>query len=345
MILSARNRAYKKGRRKVTETPVPSICVGNVTVGGTGKTPHTEFILQAMADSPQWRGKQLAMLSRGYKRKSKGYQEVPVDGTAKMYGDEPLQIKRAFPDVTVAVHKDRVEAAQKLAESGAQAIVLDDAFQYRALKANLNIVLIDWSRPVFEDSLLPFGRLRDLPERIYDADIIVVTKCPDLFPEQKEEFAAKLKLKDYSPESMTATTPDGREVILLFSLLSYCHPQPVFPESDIRYSYSKNLILVSGIANPRPLKNYLSDNHSVCQAISFPDHHNFKRKDMRKITAAAKKNPTAGIATTQKDAQRLLCCKHMPESLKKKLFSVPVKVEFLTQEERDLFLRKITFAD
>lgn len=346
LILKLRDRAYSKGRRKVSTTAVPSICVGNVTVGGTGKTPHTEFILRTLLDSPQWKDKRIAMLSRGYKRKSKGFLEVSTDSTAQMCGDEPLQIKKGFPQVCVAVDKNRVEASARLAQEGAQIIVLDDAFQYRALKADLNIVLADYSRPVFSDSLLPFGRLRDLPERIFQADIIVITKCPDLFPEQKESYCTeKLGMTAYDPQSMTACSPKGHRIPVLFSMLRYQNPCQVFEETDIRYSYSHNVILVSGIANPRPLRNFLSDGHNVCKTLEFADHRNFSRKDIRKIAAAAKKYPTAGIATTQKDAQRLLDCKYMPESLKKKLFYVPIAVEFLSDAENELFVRKTTFAD
>ena len=179
LILLIRDLRYRNGRHSVTPD-VPSICVGNITVGGTGKTPHTEMILSSLLASGRFLSP--AVLSRGYKRKSKGFRIVPADGTAAFYGDEPMQIKRKFPAATVAVDKDRLRACGILAHPertselkkwqgpefpAADVIILDDAFQYRRLKAGLSLVLSPWQRPVSTDSLLPGGRLRDLKRRLY----------------------------------------------------------------------------------------------------------------------------------------------------------------------------------
>ena len=189
-ILKLRNSLYDKGIRKIHRAEVPTICVGNIAAGGTGKTPHTEMILRELLSSSKWRGKSIAVLSRGYRRESKGFQQVKENGSATMFGDEPMQIKKNFPEVTVAVDKNRIEGCRflthpeelKSSRSGrrcwekdmpaADIIVLDDAFQYRKLRADLNIVLVDYNHPLHKDHLIPLGRLRDLPERIEDADII-----------------------------------------------------------------------------------------------------------------------------------------------------------------------------
>ena len=183
IILSLRHLAYDKGWKKVQKADVPTICVGNITVGGTGKTPHVELLLRLL----EFRA--VAVLSRGYKRKSRGFRVVQETDTARSVGDEPLQMARKFPSATVAVDKDRLHGCRELAAGHPQVIVLDDAFQYRKLDASLKIVLVDYSRPVFEDRLLPWGRLRDLPSRIRKAHAVVVTKCPsELSDEEKERI-------------------------------------------------------------------------------------------------------------------------------------------------------------
>ncbi len=212
--LRLRHLAYNKGWKKSFKADVPTICVGNITVGGTGKTPHVEMLLRQLRVSDRWGFKPLAVLSRGYKRKSRGFQIVQPDSSASFAGDEPLQIARKFHGVTVAVDKNRVEGCRKL--EGADLIVLDDAFQYRRLTPSLSIVLVDYNRPVYEDRLLPYGRLRDLPSRLYKADIVIVTKCPpELDSWTRQEMRRKLNLK---PEQK-----------LFFTSIKYASPEPVFP--------------------------------------------------------------------------------------------------------------------
>ena len=150
LILALRHLAFDKGWKKTYKAEVPTICVGNITVGGTGKTPHTEMILRELMASDRWGFRNIAVLSRGYKRKSKGFQIVERDSSARFAGDEPLQIARKFPSVKVAVDKNRVKGCEKLAADGTEIIVLDDAFQYRRLSASLNIVLVDFNRPILD---------------------------------------------------------------------------------------------------------------------------------------------------------------------------------------------------
>ena len=352
LILSLRNARYKGGRHSV-KAPVPTICVGNITVGGTGKTPHCEMILRLLLDSARWGSRNIALLSRGYKRRSKGFQEVLYNGSAAMFGDEPLQIKRKFPPVVTAVCKDRVAGCEALAKDGAELIVLDDAYQYRKLKADLDIVLTPYDRPVSEDSLLPFGRLRDLPKRLYDADIVIVSKCPYVLdPEDKSAMARTLGFDTYDPDTCIATRPSasraGRKAgkadscLLLFTGINYDRPTPVFEQTDSRYIYSHKIVLFSGIADDTPLRNYLSDSYKIVEHLHFPDHHAYTKADLRVLRKAIKHNPTAAFATTEKDAQRLRDLPQMPRELLERLFYFPISVDFFSERERELFTEKLT---
>ena len=318
LVLRIRHFLYDKGWKKSYSAAVPTIGVGNVNVGGTGKTPHVEMILRMLVAS--W--KQPAVLSRGYKRKTKGFQVVPHDGSALMYGDEPVQIARKFPDITVAVDKDRVHGCEQL--KGAGVIVLDDAFQYRRLQASLNIVLVDYNHPPQKDRLLPYGRLRDLPSRLKKAQMVVVTKCPAYLDDaEKQLWRKQLRLAEGQP--------------LHFTTLSYSPALPVFPDGDAHYLYSKQCTVITGIANDAPLRNYLSDTYKIGRRISLPDHHKYTRADIRSIASAVKEAPTACLITTEKDAQRLRDCKNVPQSIRERLFYIPIQASFLTPEEEEAF--------
>lgn len=342
LILSLRNARYKGGRHSV-KASVPTVCIGNITVGGTGKTPHAELILRLLLDSERWGSSEVALLSLGYKRRGKGFQTVPYNGTAAQYGDEPLQIKRKFPQVTVAVNKDRVQACEQLASAGANIILLDDAFQYRKLSPSLSIVLSSYSHPVTEDSLLPWGRLRDLPKRLYDADIVIVTKCPYILDlQEKEQMAQTLGYDSYDPQTCLAVRR-SRKQILLFTGIGYSRPLPVFEQqADSRYTYSHKIVLFTGIADDTPLRNYLSDTYSIVDQIRFPDHHAYGAADIGKLKAAMKHNPTAAFATTEKDAQRLRDLDKLPPELRSRMFYFPITAEFQSDNERQLLIEKLT---
>lgn len=326
LVLALRHLFYDKGWKKRFKAPVPTVCIGNITVGGTGKTPFTEWVLRCLLQSDDWAYSNIAVLSRGYKRKKKGFQIVSREGSAADYGDEPLQLARKFPSVTVAVDKDRVEGCRKLAEgdSGAEIIVLDDAYQYRKLAADVNIVLVDYHRPVFKDKLMPWGRLRDLPSRLRKADFVVVTKCPAFLGDwDRQEWRRLLRLKDSQQ--------------LFFTTISYGTPEAVFEEADARYTYAQRLVLVTGIANDAPLRSYLSDTYKISKRLSFPDHHKYTRADIRSVSAAVKEQPTACVMTTEKDAQRLRDVPKVPDTLRQRLFYIPIRAEFLTPEDAAAF--------
>lgn len=321
-LLAIRHFFYDKGWKKSQEASVPTVCIGNITVGGTGKTPHTEMVLRRLLKSDDWAYSNLAVLSRGYKRKSKGFQLVPRDGTALLYGDEPLQIAKKFPSVTVAVDKNRVRGCEQLKD--AHLIVLDDAFQYRKLRASLNIVLVDYNRPVHKDSLLPWGRLRDLKSRMKAADIVIVTKCPAYLDDwERSQWVKYLRL-----------TPEQK---LFFTTFTYGAMEPVFPEGDARYMYSKRLVLFTGIANDAPLRSFLSDTYKIVRRIGFPDHHKYTRADIGTLSSAVKEFPTACLVTTEKDAQRIVDAKKVPDELRLRMFQIPVEASFLSPEEDAAF--------
>ena len=355
VALGLRHLLYDKGIKKSFEAEVPTVCVGNITVGGTGKTTHTEMILRTLLGSDDWAYSNIAVLSRGYRRKSRGFQKVGRQGSALVYGDEPLQMAKKFPSVTVAVDKDRVEGCRFLAHPEelqtakkarkcqdkeipkADIIVLDDAFQYRRLRATLNIVLVDYNRPVHKDRPLPWGHLRDLPSRLGAADIIIVTKCPLYMDEwEKGKWAQYLGLKNFSTATCTGVR-DRRTQVLLFSSIGYQPMVPVFEEADSRFMYAHRLILFSGIAKDTPLRSYLSDTYKVVKRLSFPDHHKYSSRDMRTIGHAVQAWPTACVATTEKDAQRIVDTKKVPGSLKQRLFQVPIEVHFLSDVEQKVF--------
>ena len=361
LVLGIRHFLYDKGWKKSSGAGVPTVCVGNITVGGTGKTPHTEMILRLLLRSDEWAYSDIAVLSRGYKRKTRGFQKVGRDGTALQFGDEPLQIAKKFPSVTVAVDKDRLEGCRFLTHPEelqtakrargcldknvprADLILLDDAFQYRRLRSDVNIVLIDYNRPVQKDRLLPWGRLRDLPSRLKAADIIIVTKCPSYLDEwEKGKWARQLGVEEFSTATCTGVRKlrKGRKKVqtVLFSTIGYQPMLPVYPDqADSRFIYAQRLILFTGIAKDTPLRAYLSDKYKEVKRFCFPDHHKYTSGDIRKVTRAVKDYPTACVATTEKDAQRVVDTKKVPETLRKRLFQVPIEIHFLSEQEQETF--------
>ena len=341
--LKLRHFMFDKGIRKISKTTVPSICIGNITVGGTGKTPHTEMLLRILLEDEEWKSRNIAVLSRGYKRSTRGFQQVTADGSAKDYGDEPLQIKRKFPEVTVAVDKSRKEGCSFLCHPdtlqisrkarrcrnknlpGADMIILDDAFQHRAVKASASIVLVDYNRPVFNDHLMPIGRLRDLPERLAAADIIIVTKCPpDMNVWERSRWVNALKTSDRQR--------------IFFTKICYDTPAPIYPEGDARYIYAKKLILFSGIADDTPLRYFLSSSYKIVRHFNFPDHHKFSLADIRSIEGAVKDYPTSVVMTTEKDCQRIRDCRKLSDNLKVRMFYTPIKTEFLSENDKAEFV-------
>lgn len=330
IVLKIRHFLYDKQIFKSKSYPIPIICIGNITVGGTGKTPHTEMIIRLLKDS-----KNIAVLSRGYKRKSKGFRLVETTNTHTDVGDEPLQIKQKFPDVTVAVCKNRGEGIERLMQlkPGLQMILLDDAFQHRHVRPWRNIVLINYKRTICGDNLLPIGRLRDLPEQIRRADDIIITKSPaaveiDGFTDE-EKTLARVKREEVKWRKELNLLPTQN---IYFSTIYYGSPAALFPnEADIRYTYSGNAVYFTGIADDKEFKNYLVSIYKIAASIKFSDHRNFTKHDISRITEMSRQYPTAVIFTTEKDSKRLLNCKHLNNNLKTRLFYIPIEVKIVPE--------------
>lgn len=314
--LKLRHYLYDSGRIASYTYDIPIISVGNITVGGTGKTPHTELIIRELMNKHR-----VAVVSRGYGRKTKGFKYVEVDDNYYDVGDEPLQIKRKFPSVTVAVDASRKRAIDTLLSlpegERPTIILLDDAFQHREIVPSTSIVLVDYNRPIFQDHLLPLGRLRDIPQRISAADIVIVTKVPwyDESPDP-QTWRKTLHLRD--------------DQSLYFSRIEYCDLHPIFPDQcDNRYVYSPKAILFTGIANNKPFVDYLVGKYQVMGVLKFADHNNFSTFDIRRISSLSDQYPTAAVITSEKDAQRLRYNPDLPDRLKKKLLYLEIKVSIL----------------
>ena len=311
LSLKFRNLLYDKNIIKSVSYDIPVISVGNITVGGTGKTPHVEFLIRLLESKYR-----IAVISRGYKRKSKGFREVSIEDNYRDTGDEPLQIKRKFPHITVAVDGSRCRAIEKLMgrpeDQRPQLILLDDAFQHRKVRPQLSILLIDYNRPITKDYLLPLGRLRDLPSSKNRADIVIVTKTPETIDSiEMRDWRTRLKLKDNQH--------------LFFSMIDYDEIRPVFDEGDMRYAYSNKAVLFSGIANDKPLKDFLARiKKSIVAEKKYGDHHNYSKHNIRQLDKLARRNPTAALITTEKDSQRLFRHTVITPELKKRVFYIPI---------------------
>ena len=357
LTLKTRHFLYDHGIRKVRRSEISSIGIGNITVGGTGKTPHTEMIVRMLLRSEKWGGKNVAVLSRGYKRRLKGFQIVEADGSARDFGDEPLQVKKKFPGITVAVDKNRVEGSRILSDpqsflqskksrkcrtkefEKADVLVLDDCFQFRALRPDLSVVLVDYNRPTFKDRLLPMGRLRDLPERIAAADALVVSKCPwEMNPWEMDKWALSLGIERYNQKECFGWRCDnGRKQYLFFTKIGYDEALPVFPEGNSRYLYSKTAVMFSGIADDTPFSEQLRLSYKLVGHLKFGDHHKFRKSDISSIRSLADAFPTSLIITTEKDYQRIRDCKKVPDSLRQRMFYMPIRAQFLSEDERSVF--------
>ncbi len=326
-----RNELFDHGVMKEQRFSLPLIAVGNLAVGGTGKTPHTEYLLRLLKD--EWK---TAMLSRGYGRGTKGFLIAGPSATAHDIGDEPLQMLRKFPDVTIAVDARRADAICRLltltGESEIEAIVLDDAFQHRYVKPGLSLLLTDYNRLYSADALLPAGRLREPIEGASRADIIIVTKCPDnLSPIDFRVVENKLKPKSYQQ--------------LFFTSLRYGTPYPLFPDEkqEVPDWHLADVLVLTGIAHPEHLTDYVRARARSLRSMAFPDHHKFTEADVERINQTFLALPTATrmIITTEKDAARLANLPTLSPSVRATLYVQPIEIYFLNKQEEQ-FTKTIT---
>lgn len=316
LILLIRRRVFfTYGIFKRTSFDIPIICIGNLSMGGTGKTPHTEYITRLFKKNYR-----IATLSRGYKRKTTGYICANKTHLVKDIGDEPMQYFNDFGnEVKIAVDERRVHGVIQLLNENPtlDMIILDDAYQHLAIKAGLNILLTDYFKPYFSDYLFPVGTLRESKSATKFADIIIVTKCPKILsPIMRDFFLSKIK-------------PTEKQQVL-FSYFTYGDLVPITKASVNGKIDFSTIILLTGIVNPYPLKEYLTEFYSEIRTVEFPDHHEFTPKDIdeiiREFDAIITKQKA--IITTQKDAMRLLepHIKNLIDDLP--IFYVPLNVSF-----------------
>ena len=317
--VSIRNRLFNLGLLESKEFDVPIICIGNITIGGTGKTPHTESIINVLQKDHR-----VACLSRGYKRKTSGYILATENSTADEIGDEPKQIKNKFPDITVAVDADRVRGVKKLQQlpNPPDIIILDDGFQHRYVKADINILLIDYNRPIYKDHLLPLGRLREHHSALERANYVIITKCPsNITPIEKRIIYKNLKLKAYQE--------------LLFTTMKYGEITPLDGKSKYLKNNNSVVLCVTGIAQPDPYQEHLKTLFGQVSFLTFPDHHRFTNNDIQKIIQEFNKidQPDKYIFTTEKDATRLVSYE-FPHEIRERMFYIPIEPEFLTSKDQ-----------
>ncbi len=325
LISDFRNFLYNSRILKSHKFDIPVICIGNITVGGTGKTPHSEYLTGLLKNKYN-----IALLSRGYKRKTKGFRIALPESVVADIGDEPLQISRKFPDITVAVDGDRVRGVKKILEAkpDTEVIILDDGFQHRRITPGLSILLSDFGRPMSSDHLLPYGDLRESAVNINRADIILITKTPDYLSDDEQRFS------EYFPGILP-----GQKVF--FTTLRYRDPLPVFNKTS-HGSLTFNLhdcgiVLVTGIANPKPLYDHIRKSCKQIINIPFGDHHNYSPGDIIKINNARNSLGTEKkyVFTTEKDAVRLRELQDFDESLRSVMYFIPVEIRFLNDKEEE----------
>lgn len=313
LVIIVRNYLYDKNILKSSAFNFPLICVGNLSVGGTGKSPMVEYLVQLLKDEFK-----VATISRGYKRKTKGYVLANENTTALEIGDEPMQFHKKFPGVPVAVGEERIVAIPQLLHDrpDTQAIILDDAFQHRSIKPGFNILLTACNDLYTDDFFLPTGDLRDSKSSAKRAQVIIITKCPGyLGEEEKNEIINKID------------PLENQQVF--FTTVEYSMPYHITSHTPRNISSADEVLLVCGIANPRPLKKFLQSHTSSYTMLTYSDHHIFTIDDIRDITRKfdAVKSANKYILTTEKDAVRLL--KFAAQLNDLPMYVIPVRHSFL----------------
>lgn len=326
-VIWCRNRLYDGGILAQTGFDLPVIVVGNLEVGGTGKSPMTEYLIRLLKDTHR-----VATLSRGYGRRTKGFLEVKPGMTALDVGDEPLQFKLKFPDITVAVQEDRV-AGVRVLQKDHDLVLLDDAYQHRALKPGFSILLFDYNRLNDFRILLPAGNFRDNFQERKRASMMVVTKCPaHLSAEARKEIQALLQVQ-------------GRNIPIYFASIAY--GEPVSYKALMRGSLSEatastslqpeeiqQALIVTGIARPAPFEAYVRTKVQHVEQLTFPDHHPFSIGDLNLIARKfdAIQSDRKIILTTEKDRMRLMGKEFASQINEWPIYSIPIRMTFLEND-------------
>ncbi len=321
-----RNVMFDYGILRSESFDVPVINVGNITVGGTGKTPHTEYLIRLLSKEYK-----VVVLSRGYKRKSVGFQLATPDTPMPQIGDEPYQMKEKFSDVYVAVDVDRRNGIRQLLglkQPPIDVVLLDDAYQHRYVKPGLNILLMDYHRLICFDCLLPAGRLREHKSGQERADVVIVTKCPPhITPMERRGIERSLALYTWQK--------------LFFSYFTYGALYPLYDKSKDNLALESvkdvadSVLLLTGIASPLQLEADLRE-YTEFTSLQFGDHHDFSVEDIDRIedAFAQMKGERKIVITTEKDSVRLMQCR-LSELLRQAVYVLPVEVAFMNGKTKE----------
>lgn len=312
-VIWCRNRLYDTNIFKSASFNIPVICVGNLSTGGTGKSPMVEYLVRCLKDDVR-----VATLSRGYKRKTKGYAMADENSTALEIGDEPMLFHVKFPDIAVTVGEERLEAIPQLLHDrpDTAVIILDDAFQHRAVKAGYNILLVDCNNLFTRDWYLPTGDLRDERKSYKRAHLIIITKCPpEMTRKQMDDIEKEISPLPYQH--------------LFYSTIRYGLPYHIFTRELFQLNNNLEVLLVTGVANPGPLNKYLQEKTAACYQLNFNDHQIFTIDDLKDIIKKFDSIEATSriILTTEKDAVRLTKFSNALTGVP--LYVIPIEHEFL----------------
>ena len=333
MAVRFRNWLFDVGIKRSKTFSLPVISVGNITVGGSGKTPHVEYLIRLLHDKMK-----IAVLSRGYKRKSSGYVLATEETTMPEIGDEPFQMHQKFSDIYVAVDTKRVRGIERLQSDeetkDVDVVLLDDAFQHRYVKPGINILLVDYHRLIIYDKMLPVGRLREPLSGKNRADIVIVTKCPkDLRP---MEFRVLTKAMSLYPFQK-----------LYFTCIDYDDAKGLFCDKTLPLHELKqqHVMLLTGIASPKQMEHDLKPHVGDIRSLSFGDHHQFKPRDIELINDTFESMPEPRIIiTTEKDAVRLKEAEGLSEPVRQNIYALPIKVSFMLDQEENFNEKIISYV-
>lgn len=314
LITSFRNFLFNRRILKSNSFDLPVVCIGNLSMGGTGKTPHCEYLITLLKEDYN-----TALLSRGYGRKTNEFIEVEVTHQAWQVGDEPLQIKNKFPALTVAVDRKRVNGVINLLYNypNKDVILLDDAFQHRAIKAGFNILLTKFNAPFNSDYIFPVGNLREARKGHQRADVIIITKCPkSITKDQMDSISSEI----------------SKTIPVYFTKINYGETQSIFDNSKIQLDSASKVLLITGIADHSSITKKLNNEEIKFKHLAFRDHYPFSEKDADKVSEIFDKFATNNkiILTTEKDAMRL---KNIEAFKKLPIYFIPIKIEFIAKEK------------
>lgn len=318
LVITIRHWLFDIDLLKSETFDIPIICVGNITVGGTGKTPAAEMIIDYMRSYYH-----VALLSRGYGRRTSGYVEVKSNSSYRDVGDEPLQVKLKFPDTLVVVCENRAEAIKRIQAEHPEInlIVMDDGFQHRHVNARINVVVVDSTRHFATDDYLPAGTLRDKVSSLSRAHYFLVTKCASNMTQLDQRLWRKdLQSVAYQKVYFTRIVPS--DAVPLFN-------------PDARLEVGAPVVLMSGIGNHKVFVSSMKERYKVLKSFNFPDHHKYSVEDLKRVADFVEKHPGAMLLTTEKDAVKLRRSRRVPDLLRQKMLYMPVTIDFLDGSDDD----------